>query len=54
MKFNLKNNIVTDKDGRELVEVEKYGNRTKLRRLSACTVGEYFAVLSWMMDKEDE
>lgn len=53
MKFKKKDGIIYDEKGRALVKTVYYGKRKVLERTPACTIGEYFAVLSWIFDKEN-
>lgn len=53
MKFKKKDNTIYDENGRPLVKIVNYGKKKRLERTAACTIGEYFAILSWMMDKEN-
>lgn len=53
MKLKKKEGIIYDENGRALVKTVYYGKRKVLARTPACTIGEYFAVLSWLLDKEN-
>ena len=53
MKLKKKEGIIYDENGRSLVKTVYYGKRKVLARTPACTIGEYFAVLSWLLDKEN-
>lgn len=53
MKLREEANVVYDDNDRALVALEFFRGRRYERRLPACTIGEYFAVLTWLMDQED-
>lgn len=53
MKFKKKEGIVYDEKNRMLARVVYYGERMVLERTPACSIGEYFAILSWLMDKKN-
>lgn len=42
--------IVVDEQKTPLAKVHDYGKYVKVRRLPACTIGDYFAILNWLTD----
>lgn len=53
MKLKKKGNVIYDEKNRALVRTVYYGKCKVLERTSACSLGEYFAVLTWLMEKEN-
>lgn len=49
-----KGNTIYDERGRALATVWYFGKRRAIERTPACTIGEYFAILSWLMDQDEE
>jgi len=54
MIFKEEANSVYDERGRELARIETFRNRRRVKRTPACTLGEYFAILSWLMDRDEQ
>ena len=54
MSFKERNNTICDEKGRPLVRIVHFGGKRWLNRTPACTLGDYFAVLCWLMDQDDE
>ena len=48
--INIDGDTVIDKYGRQLARLSDYGRYVKVKRLQACTIGDYFAILNWLMD----
>lgn len=48
--INIDNRVVIDEKGRRLASIVDYGNFVKVKRFPACSVGDYFAVLTWLND----
>lgn len=49
-----KGNTIFDERGRALAKFVYYGKRRDIERTPTCTIGEYFAILSWLMDQNEE
>lgn len=53
MKFKEEANTIYDEKGRELAKIDIYGHSRRIRRTPACSIGEYFAILTWLMDRDE-
>ena len=54
MMYKEEANTVYDEKGRALAKIDVLHNGRRIRRTPACTIGEYFAILSWLMDKDEQ
>lgn len=54
MIFKEEANTIYDEKGRELAKVDVFRSGRRIRRTPACTIGEYFAILTWLMDKDEQ
>ena len=54
MKLEKRSNIIYDEKGRALAKIDFYQQKRHLRRTCACTIGEYFAILCWLMDNDEQ
>ena len=52
MTFKEEANTIYDEKGRALATVDVRRGKRFIKRTPACTIGEYFAILSWEMDNE--
>ena len=48
--INIDNRVVVDEAGRRLAWLFDNGKFVRVKRLPACTIGDYFAILSWLLD----
>lgn len=48
--INIDNRIVVDENKTQLAKVFDYGKYVKVKRLPACSLGDYFAILAWLDD----
>lgn len=54
MIFREEANTIYDEKNRALVALEFFRGRRYEKRLPACTIGEYFAILTWLMDRDEQ
>lgn len=54
MTFKEEANTVCDEKGRVLARIYVYHGARRVQRTPACTLGEYFAILSWLMDRDEQ
>ena len=54
MTFKEEANTVYDEKGRALAKIDVFHSGRRLRRTPACSLGEYFAILTWLMDKDEQ
>lgn len=47
-------NMVYDENGRALAIIDNYRHNRRVRRTPACTIGEYFAILTWLIERDEE
>ncbi len=52
--MRISKNSVFDKDGRKLARLVDYGDYKKVERTPCCSIGDYFAILVWLMEKHGE
>lgn len=54
MTFKEEANTIYDEKGRALAKVDIFRGGRRIRRMPASTIGEYFAILSWEMDRDEQ
>lgn len=52
--FKEEANTIYDEKGRALAVIDIFRSGRRIRRTPACTLGEYFAILSWLMDRDEQ
>lgn len=48
--MNIDGKIVVDQLGRHLAKLMDYGKYIRVKRLPACTLGDYFVILNWLSE----
>lgn len=48
--INIDGMCVVDADKNKLARITDYGKYIRVRRLPACSLGDYFAILTWLDD----
>lgn len=54
MTFKLESNTVYDDKDRALATISFVNKVPRVRRTCACTIGEYFAILTWLIDFDEQ
>ena len=54
MMYKEEANTVYDEKGRALARIDVCHNMRYIHRTPACTIGEYFAILSWFLDRNEQ
>ena len=54
MKLKKKSNIIYDENNRILARIVYFGKRKTVERTPACTLGEYFAILTWLLERNEQ
>jgi len=54
MKLKKKGNVIYDENNRALVRYVYYGKERVIERTPGCTIGEYFAVLTWLLERNEQ
>lgn len=54
MRFRIEANTVYDERNRALATISFINRKRSIRRTCACTIGEYFAILNWLMDRDEQ
>ena len=52
--MRIEHNAIFDDRGRALVKILNYNDSVHYERTPACTIGEYFAALTWLMEHDGE
>lgn len=48
--INIDNRVVVDEKGTRLAKIFDYGKFVKVKMLPACSIGDYFCILTWLND----
>lgn len=48
--INIDGSTIVDKKGRKLASIVGEGKEVEVHRLPASSIGDYFAVLTWLID----